>query len=251
MLNVLIADDEILAREAIKMLLSTQADVSVINEAEDGKKAKDSISRLQPNVVFLDIQMPGLTGIELAGHIPSDCVIIFITAHNGYAVSAFETHAVDYLLKPFEDDRFYEALDRARKIVQESQAIVSPALPDTLKELVEPKNNQYIERLIVRDPGRIRLIDVEQVTFITGAGNYAEVHLKDGTQILHRETLAALEAQLDPNQFIRIHRSSIVRRSFISELQPTDKGDYIVKLESGDELTLSRRNRDKLNEIMH
>ena len=251
MLNVLIADDEILAREAIKMLLSSQADVLSISEAEDGKKAKGNIAQFKPNVVFLDIQMPGLSGIEVAREIPSDCVVIFITAHNEYAVSAFETHAVDYLLKPFEDERFYEALDRARRVIREAQQTVSSGLPDSLKELVEPKSNNYIDRLIVRDPGRIRLIDVEQIVFITGAGNYAEVHLKDGSQILHRETLTALEAQLDPSKFLRIHRSSIVRRSFISELQPTDKGDYIVKLESGDELMLSRRNRDKLNEIMH
>jgi two-component system LytT family response regulator len=251
MLNILIADDESLARETIKMLLSSQQDVAQVFEAEDGNQALALANKLKPQIIFLDIEMPGITGIELAKNLPSECVVIFATAYNEFAVSAFELNAIDYLLKPFDDDRFYAALDRARNRLREEQLEDYSKISEAIQQMLHEQQKPYRERLVIRDPGRIRLVDVEQINYITGAGNYAEIHLNDGKQILHRETLSSLEEQLDPTIFVRIHRSSIVRRSCISELRPNDKGDYSVILHTGEVLTLSRRNRAKLEELTH
>lgn len=251
MLNILIADDESLARETIKMLLSNQQDVAKIFEAEDGNQALALAEQFKPQIIFLDIEMPGITGIELAKNLPSDCVVIFATAYNEFAVTAFELNAIDYLLKPFDDDRFYAALERARTRLREEQLEDYSKISEAIQQMLHEQQRPYRERLVIRDPGRIRLVDVEQINYITGAGNYAEIHLNDGKQILHRETLSSLEEQLDPNVFVRIHRSSIVRRSCISELRPNDKGDYSVILHTGEVLTLSRRNRAKLEELTH
>lgn len=249
MLNVLIADDEHLARETIKILLGSQSDVDNVYEAEDGNQALLMANEYKPNLVFLDIEMPGISGLQLAKHIPDDCVIVFATAYNEHAVEAFELNAIDYILKPFDDERFYRALERARQKVKEEHQQDFSVLSEIIQNIVVDRPTNYKERLVIRDPGRIRLIDVDKINFITGAGNYAEIHLLDGKHILHRETLSMLEEQLDPHKFVRIHRSSIVRRSAIIELRPNDKGDYSVILQSGEVLTLSRRNRAKLEEL--
>lgn len=249
MLNVLIADDEHLARETIKLLLKDQDDITNVYEAEDGNQALLLANEFKPNVVFLDIEMPGISGIQLAKHIPSDCVIIFATAYNEHAVEAFELNALDYILKPFDDDRFYLALDRARQKIKDDHQQDYSKLSELIQQMASEQPRRYRERLVIRDPGRIRLVDVTHIDYITGAGNYAEIHLSDGKTVLHRETLSTLEDQLDPAEFVRIHRSSIVRRSVITELRPNDKGDYSVFLQNGEVLTLSRRNRAKLDEL--
>lgn len=251
MLNILIADDESLARETLKMLLSEQADVDQVLEAEDGCQALALIQAHQPHIVILDIEMPGMNGLEVASRLPDEAVVIFATAYNEFAVNAFELNAIDYLLKPFEDDRFFKALDRARQRVSDEHTQDYARISDMIQQMLAEQHKPYRDRLVIRDPGRIRLVDVDQIEFITGAGNYAEIHLKDGKHVLHRETLSTLETQLDPAQFVRIHRSSIVRRSCISELRPNDKGDYSVILHNGEVLTLSRRNRAKLEELTH
>lgn len=249
MLKVLIADDEHLARETIKLLLREQDDIGEIREAEDGNQALTMANEYSPNVIFLDIEMPGISGIQVAKHIPKECIIVFATAYNEHAVEAFELNAIDYILKPFDDERFEKAMSKVREKIKDKQHDDYSKLGDIIQKMMGDQPKNYRERLVIRDPGRIRLIDVQQINFITGAGNYAEIHLIDGKQVLHRETLSALEEQLDPQHFVRIHRSSIVRRSSISELRPNDKGDYSVVLQSGEILTLSRRNRAKLDEL--
>lgn len=251
MLSILIADDENLARETIKVLLRDEIDIADIYEAEDGNQALSMVNELKPNVVFLDIEMPGISGVEIAKHVPPESVIIFVTAYNEHAVEAFELSAIDYILKPYDDERFYKALERARAKISEERHEDYSKLSEIIQQMLTEQQKPYRERLVIRDPGRIRLIDVSQINFISGAGNYAEIHLNDGKHILHRETLSTLEEQLDPQEFVRIHRSSIVRRSAITELRPNDKGDYSVILQSGEVLTLSRRNRAKLDELTH
>lgn len=251
MFNILIVDDESLARETIKLLLQDQDDVDNIYEAADGNKGLELAEIHRPQLAFLDIEMPGLSGIELAKRLPNDCVVVFATAYNEYAVTAFELNAIDYLLKPFEDERFYASLERAKMRFTEEKQQDYSKISEAIQKILNGANKTYRERLVIRDPGRIRLVDVEHIDYITGAGNYAEIHLQDGKQVLHRETLSALEEQLDPGTFVRIHRSSIVRRSCISELRPNDKGDYSVILHNGEILTLSRRNRAKLDELTH
>lgn len=249
MLKVLIADDEYLARETVKLLLKNAPDVDEVYEAEDGNQALVLANQYQPDIVILDIEMPGISGIELAKHLPKGSIVIFATAYTEHALDAFEINAIDYILKPFDDERFFVAFDRAREKRKDDEKQDYSKISEMIQQMALDKQKQYRERLVIRDPGRIRLIDVDQIDYITGAGNYAEIHLSDGSHMLHRETLSTLETQLDPATFVRIHRSSIVRRSCISELRPNDKGDYSVILQNGDVLTLSRRNRSKLDEL--
>lgn len=248
MLNVLIADDERLSRETMKMLLSERTDIDNIYEASDGKQALELAQRFEPDLVLLDIEMPQVNGMEVAQNLPVKTNVVFVTAYNEHAASAFELDAVDYVLKPFDDERFDKAISRvyARTHEESSQNVVQ--ISEMLKQIINQENT-YRERLVIRDPGRIRLVDVNDIVYISGAGNYAEIHLEDGKQVLHRETLTVLEKQLNPDVFVRIHRSTIVKRAAISELRPNEKGDYSVILNTGDVLMLSRRNRTKLAEI--
>ena len=249
MLNVLIADDESLARESVKLLLESIPYISDIFEANDGHQALQKAIEYQPDIVVLDVEMPGISGVDVARHLPKKCVVIFATAYNNYAIEAFELNAIDYVLKPFEDTRFLASFERAVQRCQEKEAY-NPRLQEALSQLTSRNTDVHKKRLVVKDPGRIRLIDVDCIQYIAGAGNYAELHLEDGRTVLHRETLCELERQLNPDVFVRIHRSTIAKRKSIVELRPNDKGDYLVMLENGDTLTLSRRNRDKLEELM-
>jgi len=250
MYNVLIADDERIAREIIKLLLTGQPDIAQVIEAKDGNQALSYALEYQPDIVFLDIQMPSQSGIQLADKLPAKSHVIFVTAYDKYAVDAFELCAIDYLLKPFQDERFYVALNKVRSHIQETELLAREDLGRLLGHIAEQRDKTYKTRLIVKEPGRIRFIEVQKINYIVGAGNYAAVYLFDGSCVLHRETLTHLEDQLDRDQFLRIHRSSIVRRSSICELKSNDKGDYSVLLKSGEALTLSRRNKAKLTELL-
>jgi two-component system LytT family response regulator len=250
MFKVLIADDERIAREIIKLLLKEQLDIIEVLEAKDGNQALEYAHQHQPDIVFLDIQMPGKSGVQLAEKLPSSCSIIFVTAYDKYAVEAFELCAIDYLLKPFPDSRFYNALDKARRDQLDKKQSDHTQASQLLGYLNDEQGKEYKTRLIVKEPGRIRFIEVEHINYVAGAGNYAEVHLFNGTCILHRETMTNLESQLNPYEFVRIHRSSLVRTTSICELKPNDKGDYSIVLKSGETLTLSRRNKAKLVDLL-
>ncbi len=243
MIKALIVDDEPLARECIACLLDDLPESVDCHQAENGDHALTLLTEQHFDIAFLDMQMPGISGLQLAKLLPEKMLKVFVTAYDEFALPAFEVNAVDYLLKPYSDARFAQAW---QKVLAKLQPLQSA--PNGQKQRV-CDGFPCKSRLVVRDPGRIRLIDVKHVNYITGAGNYVELHLVDGKTVLHRETMTALEQQLDPDVFIRIHRSSIVRRSFVTELRPNDKGDYTVILESGDLLTLSRRNRDKIEAL--
>ena len=250
MLKVLVADDEYLARETIKYLLKEQKDIGEIFEAENGHQVLELAQQHSFDLIYLDIQMPGKTGIEVAEGLNEDAVIIFATAYDQYAITAFELNAIDYLLKPFDDDRFYQSLNKAREKITNKTATNFKNINQLIQQLVSEKDHHFKSRIVVKDPGRIRLIEVADIVYILGAGNYADIYLNDGSHILHRETLTTLEKQLDPNDFIRIHRSTIIKRCCVSELKASDSGDYTVILKSGEQLTLSRRNKNKLEELL-
>lgn len=249
-MKVMIVDDENLARQSIKSLLSQDHEIKEVVEASDGMQALALCESEQPDILFLDIQMPRMNGVQLAEKLGNQCVTIFVTAFNQYAISAFELNVIDYLLKPFDDERFFHSLQRAKERVRENSFGDSQQVQRLLKHILSESERHFRHRLIVKDPGRIRLLDVEDIIYIVGAGNYAEIHLQDGKSVLHRETLGTLESQLDPDAFIRIHRSFIVRKRNICELKPTEKGDYKVILKCGQELTLSRRNKYKLDSLL-
>ena len=250
MIKVLIADDERLARATIKMLLNERDEISEVWEASTGEEAISLATTMQPDVAFLDIEMPQKSGLEVAQLLPPHCLIVFVTAFNQHAIEAFELDAVDYILKPFDDDRFKKMLNKIYDRLASNNALGLSQIKEVIRQATF-QSEHYKARLVVRDPGRIRLIDVANILYISGAGNYAELHLDDGSVILHRETLTSLETQLDPNLFLRIHRSTIVRHNAIRELNPTDKGDYNVVLRTGESVVLSRRNRDKLDLLLN
>jgi two-component system, LytTR family, response regulator len=240
-LRCLIVDDEPLARAGIKYLLSQQQQFEVTAEADNGNDALRLAELLQPDIIFLDIQMPGLDGLDVIKNLANKPAVIFCSAYAEYAVNAFELSAVDYLLKPFSAERFQQALFKAcSKIIHKlSRTSVSPKLP-----------SDYIERLTIRDPGRLRIVEVSDISWIESAGNYIDIHVySQSKSFLLRDSMAAVEKKLDPAVFARIHRSSIVRKSDIVELRPGDKGDAEVILKCGTSLTMSRRHRPALAEL--
>ena len=249
-LKVLIADDEPLARQSIALLLQQERAIVQIEQAADGKQAMAMFEQLQPDLVFLDIQMPGFTGIELAGYFAGKAEVVFVTAYDQYAITAFELDAIDYLLKPFDDERFQQSLQRAINRIREHQLSDLTRVSDVIRQLQQDSGSRYKSKLIIKDPGRIRLQDVDQIDYIRGAGNYAEIHLFDGKMLLHRATMSTLEQQLDPQVFTRIHRSVIIRQARISELRLNERGDYTVILKDGQQFSLSRQNKHKLEQLL-
>lgn len=249
-IRALIVDDEPLARERIRTLLTGEPEIEVVGECGDGHKAVAAIRRHAPDLLFLDVQMPELDGFGVlqelgAQHLP---VVVFVTAYDKYALRAFEVHALDYLLKPFDRERFHKALTRARaQIQQQKSGQVSERILALLADLKgAPK---HLERLVIKSGGRVFFLRTEEIGWIEAAGNYVRLHA-GGEEHLLRETMSKLEEQLDPGKFLRIHRSTIVNLERIQELQPAFHGDYVVLLRDGTRLTLSRSYRDKLQEIL-
>lgn len=258
LLRVLIADDEPLARQHIADRLGHEKNVEVAGTASDGIEAVEMIRRLKPDVVFLDVQMPGATGLDVIDTIgPEEMpATIFVTAFDRYALKAFDVAAIDYLVKPFDDERFSEAFRRARRLVelqevdrmtrrlvlllQESDAPASAPVP--AEEPVE-----YLDRIPVESRGQVRVVPVAKIDYITASGPYAELHVAGQTYAV-RERMQTLEERLDPARFLRVHRSVIVRLDRIDTMLRSPGGDYAVKLKDGTELSVSRARRDLLQQ---
>jgi two-component system LytT family response regulator len=246
-MDVLVAEDESLARESLVYLLRDRDEINKVHSVADGSEAIAALKEQDFDVLLLDVQMPGYSGIEVAIHAKPEQHIIFTTAYDHYAVKAFELNAIDYVLKPFADSRLYEALDKVTKKHHSKQ-------PDyhELAELVHQSfdlNKSNNKRLVLRESKKVKLFDHADIAYIKGAGNYIEVVFTDGKKQLFRETLGKVEEQLHNTAFIRIHKSTIVRSDLISELNNSGKGDYKVILKSGCELVLSRRHKDKLSPL--
>jgi two-component system LytT family response regulator len=246
--RVLVADDEPLARERLRTLLAKEDWVEVIAECPNGTETIDAITRLQPDLVFLDVQMPGASGFEVIEAIgPARMpLVVFVTAFDRYALRAFDVHALDYLLKPFDRDRFHDTLARAR---QHLERRTNGDLERRLLELVQDlaPASQRMERFVIKAGGRVFFGRADEIDWIEAAGNYVKLHV-GGEAHLFRETMNALESRLDPDTFFRIHRSHIVNIERVRELQPWFNGEYVVFLRNGTRLTLSRGYREKLQE---
>jgi two-component system LytT family response regulator len=248
-IRTLIADDEPLARERVRSLLADQPGISVVAEAHDGDQAVAQILEQQPDLVFLDVQMPKRTGFEVIQAVGADRMpaVVFVTAYDQYAIKAFDVHAVDYLLKPFDRERFEGAVDRARRHFDaESGGALKSQLMRLVQEL-QPQSTPRQERLIVKTGGRLFFLRTDEVDWIEAAGNYVRLHVGKDAHLL-RETMNSIEARLDPKIFLRIHRSRIVNMDRVKELHPWFNGDYAVILRDGTKLMLSRGYRDKLQE---
>ncbi|HEY0763659.1 MAG TPA: LytTR family transcriptional regulator DNA-binding domain-containing protein [Pyrinomonadaceae bacterium] len=242
-IRALVVDDEPLAREMIREMLGADPDVEIVGECSNGREAVDAIKSLRPDLVFLDIQMPELGGFEvLASFEPeSTPYVIFVTAYDQYAVRAFEVHAFDYLLKPFDNERFDTAWQRVKAQIKVDQS--GERDQHILALLEELKSGpRHLERLVIKNGGRVFFLNVQDVYCIESEGNYVRVYDNQKGYLL-RETISNLEEQLDPKQFRRIHRSAIVKIDRIKEMQPWFHGEYRIIMENGKELTLSRNYR--------
>ena len=257
-LRVVIADDELLARQRLEDLLAHETNVEIAASVDNGRDAVTAIRSLSPDIVFLDVQMPGMTGFEVVSEIGPDSMpaTIFVTAFDQYALKAFDVAALDYLVKPFDDDRFEQAFSRARRSVelQEVGRMTRRLVTLLGDQTVEPPpaptpRPQYLERIAVESRGQVRVVPAEKIEYITASGPYAELHVGDKTYTV-RERMQNLEDRLDPAKFFRIHRSAIVRLDRIDAMLRSSGGDYAVRLKNGEELSVSRSRRDELEAKM-
>jgi len=259
-LRVLIVDDEALARQRLEDLLAHEHGVEIVGTAENGEQAIAAIRRLNPDLVFLDVQMPGRSGLDVirAIGVESMPATIFVTAYDQYALKAFDLAAVDYLVKPFDDERFEQALSRARRLVALEEV---DRLSERLRALLgdqgdaraasppEDAHPNYLERIAVEMRGQVKIVPVKQIDYIEASGPYAELHVGDKVYLV-RERMQTLEERLDPAKFLRIHRSAIVRLDLVESLIRGAGGDYAVQLKGGVRLKVSRSRYEELAQLV-
>ncbi len=248
-IRTIIVDDEPLARDRIKRLLREEDEIDVIGECGNGADAIKAITSENPDLVFLDIQMPEKNGFEVIKSLPAKKLptIIFVTAYDQYALQAFDVHALDYLLKPFNRERIKRAVARAREHIEHRRI---GNLDERLNSLITDLRGEkrYLDRLVVKSVGRVFFLKSDEIDWIEAAGNYVKLHVGREAHMI-RETMNGIEAKLDPRKFLRIHRSTVVHIDRIKELHPMFSGDYAVILRNGTELALSRNYRERFTEL--
>ena len=249
-IRTIIADDMPLARSRMRRYLKTDSEIEVICECSRGGEAIEAINKLKPDLVFLDVEMPGTTGFEVLKAIKLDPMpaVIFVTAYDQFTLRAFDCHALDYLLKPFDERRLRRSIERAkRELKRTKQTDINLQLQNALQNgKPEPK---FLKRIAVKSGERTVFLPVEEIDWVATAGNYLELHVGKQRHLI-RERMCELEAKLDPTKFVRIHRLSLINIERVRELQPLFNGDYIVILRNGVRLTLSRTYREKLFDLI-
>ncbi|HEY0966575.1 MAG TPA: LytTR family DNA-binding domain-containing protein [Opitutaceae bacterium] len=268
-LRILVVDDEPAARRGVKLLLDAVSYVEVIGEVGDGPEAVRQIEKLRPDIVFLDVQMPGCDGFEVIQRVGTSAMpaVVFVTAYDEHALRAFDVSAVDYLLKPYEDARFHAALARAREEVRRRRAgdlgsrlerliaaferapAPAPAAPVAAAAPTGTDAGGLTDRILIKSSGEIYFLKMEEIDWIEAEGDYMKFHAAGRAHLL-RETMARLEARLDPRRFIRIHRSTIVNVDRVRKMSPAFAGEYAVILHDGTKLRLSRGYQDRLQEML-
>jgi two-component system LytT family response regulator len=249
-IRTVVVEDEPVARDRLLALLSEESDVEVVGACGDGREAAAAIHKMAPDLVFLDVNLPEMDGVTLARSLDPERrpAVVFVTAHDEYALHAFELHALDYLLKPFSAQRFRAALTYAREhLAQRRATTLGRQILDMLPEMQRPAAapSLTLDRLIVKSSGRIYFVRTADIDWCEAEGNYVRVHVGP-QQHLVRETMNRMEAQLDPAQFVRIHRSTIVNVDRIQELRSSFNGEHLVLLRTGTRLTMSRGYREGL-----
>jgi two-component system LytT family response regulator len=265
-LRVAIVDDESHARSRLRQLLKVQPDLEIVAECSNGQQAVETISSQAPDVVFLDIQMPRLNGLQVCETLAASGkplpILVFVTAYDQFALKAFDVHAVDYLLKPFDQERFGKCLDQVRRqAAYRAQAQTKTPSGSTAPDPVDPvhglqalletlrERSRYPDRLVFKQNGKVIFLRPDGIDFVEADGNYVKLHA--GRELHHlRETMTSIEAQLAPEKFIRISRSTIVNLDRIKELQPLFYGDYVVILHDGAKLNLTRNYRDRIEALL-
>jgi two-component system, LytTR family, response regulator len=245
-IRAVIVDDELLARKFIRRMLKHEGDWELVGEASNGREAVETIRTQKPDIVFLDVQMPEMDGFAVLeqvglGQLPD---IVFTTAYESYAIRAFELHALDYLLKPFDQQRFRDAIRHAKERLHSRQQEDGRRQIGALLERINSRQ-PYLDRLIIKAAGRITFLNTHEIDWIEADDKYVHLHTGKGAQMV-RQTLSAMETQLDPARFVRIHRSTMVNIERIKELQPLFNGEYSLHLEDKTKLTLSRTYKEKL-----
>lgn len=262
-LKTIIVDDEALARRGLKLRLSAREDVTIIAEAKNGREALKLIDKHEPDLIFLDIQMPGIDGFEVLRRLPPGNmpIVVFVTAFNDYAIKAFEANALDYLLKPIEDSRLSEALDRVGESLDQKRALkhkqsllklvgdITGEPVASMEELtakgVDALKKKEIPKLAIKDGSTTTWVPQDKIDWIDAAGDYMCVHADGETHIM-RMTMKKLEAELDPDYLQRIHRSTIVNIHRVTEMRAHINGEYFLTLQGGNTVKLSRTYKDKL-----
>jgi two-component system LytT family response regulator len=249
-IRVCIVDDEPIACRRIQRLLKDDPSIEILKICNNGEQAAEAIKKLSPDLVFLDIQMPRMDGFEVLKSLESENMphVIFVTAYDRYAIQAFEVHALDYLLKPFDTERFEEAISRAKaQIQQDRNRTLNKGLYALLEEMKTPP--RYLERLVIKASGRVFFLKTEEIDWIEAQGKYVSIHAGKEEHLV-REGMNTLENELDPKKFVRIHKSTIVNVDRIQQLQTWFHGDYRLILHNVTTLTLSRRYRQRLDELL-
>jgi len=243
-MRTVVVDDEPLARDGVLLRLEKFRDVEVVAACEDGTSAIEKIAELSPDLVFLDVQMPDVDGFEVLRALPQETLpeVIFLTAYEHHAVRAFEIHALDYLLKPIDDERFASAIQRARDHFRLDRKV---QITERLLQLLEDESRSHVTRFAVKVGTRIQVVRTQDVDWIAAAGDYVEFHSKGRCYLLH-ESMNSIEQKLDPQQFLRIHRSRIVRLDLIQEAQTIDNREYRVRLTDGSEHRSGRTYANRL-----
>jgi two-component system LytT family response regulator len=265
-IRALIVDDEELARRGIEIRLAGYSDIEIIGMCENGREAVEAVTREKPDLMFLDIQMPGVSGLDVLARIPHESLpmIIFVTAFDRYALDAFEAQAIDYLLKPINDTRFVQAIERVRSTWKQQRAMEqrdklmqllaatkgAATVDESLRQEIEAQTEpMYPDILPIRDDAGTVRLDVETIDWIDAAGDYMCVHADGRTYVL-RETMKSLESVLDPKMFQRVHRSTIVNIKRVRRLRPHTNGEYFLTLDDGQEIKLSRSYRDRVDQLL-
>ena len=266
-IRAIVVDDEELARRGLELRLRAHADIELVAQCASGREALETIGHEQPDLVFMDVQMPGLNGFQAVKRLPQDSLplVVFVTAYDRYALEAFATQAIDYLLKPVDENRLAQALDRVRTELKQQSLIARHE--QMLKLLTQVDGTQHLDRqdlvaqlrtlsepryanvLPIRTPTETVRLRVDQIDWIDAAGDYMCVHAQGQTYVL-RETMKSLESVLNPETFQRVHRSTIVNVARVRKLRPHMNGEYFLTLESGQELKLSRTYRDRLEQLL-
>jgi len=245
-IRTLVVDDEPLACKRLVKLLNEEEDVEVVEVCANGKEAIDEINEKDPDLVFLDIQMPEINGFEVLQHIESDRVpaIIFVTAYDEYALKAFEVHALDYLMKPFNKARFQDSLQRAKNTIKSNGKSVVGEKVENLLEYINPQHDS-LSRILIKTSSRYFFLKADEIDWIESAGNYVRIHSGKNNYLI-RETMINMEKKLDADKFFRIHRSTIINVEKVKELEQWFHGDYQVIMYNDEKLTMSRNYKDLL-----
>jgi two-component system, LytTR family, response regulator len=242
-IGAMIVDDEELARGLIREMLRKHPDIEVVAECANGFEAVKAAAEHQPGLIFLDVQMPKLDGFEVLELVGADAAVIFVTAYDTYAMRAFDVHAVDYLLKPFSEERFDAALERARQ--RNGQKMPDPA---ELSAAARPPS-QYLERIVIRDGTKVHILPVAKLDYVEAQDDYVSLH-SGGKDYLKQQTISSLESALDPSRFIRIHRSYIVNLERVVKMEPYTKESRVAVLANGKQLPVSRAGYARLSELL-